>query len=105
MKLVQCSRPGAAARRCGRHKIAAAGARREFAQRVGARQGGGAAVFSRSRPVRKVVAAFEPELDILVFVPRGVRWKRLKSDGFDTAARNGLHLAVAELPLKFWADW
>jgi hypothetical protein len=55
--------------------------------------------------VRKVVAAFEPELDILVFVPRGVRWKRLKSDGFDTAARNGLHLAVAELPLKFWADW
>jgi glutamate/tyrosine decarboxylase-like PLP-dependent enzyme len=50
-------------------------------------------------------AAFQPELDIVCFVPRGdsvaevsARSRRI----FVAAAREDLHLAVAELPVRFW---
>ncbi len=53
----------------------------------------------------KFDAAFQPELDILVFVPRGDSIEEISAESrriFEAAARRGLHLAVAELPVKFW---
>ncbi len=50
-------------------------------------------------------AALEPELDIVCFVPRGESLQQISAKSrkvFDMAAREGLHLAVAELPVKFW---
>src|SRR5215471_6395401 len=49
--------------------------------------------------------AFEPELDILCFVPRGGSPKAVSAKSrqiFEQTAREGLHLAVAELPVKFF---
>jgi tyrosine decarboxylase/aspartate 1-decarboxylase len=51
------------------------------------------------------IAAFAPELDIVIFIPRAasVGEASIKSRNiFDAAARRGLHLAVAELPVNFW---
>lgn len=52
--------------------------------------------------------AFEPELDIVCFVPRGDSLAEVSAKSrsvFDAAAKAGLHLAVAELPVKFWRTW
>jgi len=53
----------------------------------------------------KFEPAFAPELDILCFVPTGdslseisIRSRRL----FEAVAQEGLHLALAELPIDFW---
>jgi tyrosine decarboxylase / aspartate 1-decarboxylase len=50
-------------------------------------------------------AAFRPELDILCFVPRGASLAEISARSrqiFAAAAREGLHLAIAELPVGFW---
>jgi tyrosine decarboxylase / aspartate 1-decarboxylase len=56
----------------------------------------------------KFAPAFEPELDIVVFVPNGGSLEEISAKSrriFDSTARQGLHLAVAELPVKFWGKW
>jgi hypothetical protein len=53
----------------------------------------------------KYVAAFEPELDIVIFIPRekSISAASVKSRKiFEAAASRKLHLALAELPVKFW---
>jgi hypothetical protein len=53
----------------------------------------------------KFQAAFEPELDILCFVPRGESLSEISAKSrriFESVASEGLHLAVAELPAKLW---
>jgi glutamate/tyrosine decarboxylase-like PLP-dependent enzyme len=55
----------------------------------------------------KFVTAFEPELDILVFVPKGDSIEQASAKSreiFAATAQEGLHLAVAELPVKFWSS-
>jgi len=50
-------------------------------------------------------AAFRPELDIVCFVPRGDSLAEISARSrriFAAAAREGLHLAVAELPVRLW---
>ena len=50
-------------------------------------------------------AAFRPELDIVCFTPRGDSLAEISASSrriFAAAAREGLHLAVAELPVRFW---
>jgi tyrosine decarboxylase/aspartate 1-decarboxylase len=54
----------------------------------------------------RFVAAFPPELDIVVFAPRAAKASEssdLSRKIFDAAARRNLHLAVAELPVSFFA--
>jgi tyrosine decarboxylase / aspartate 1-decarboxylase len=54
----------------------------------------------------RFVAAFPPELDIVVFAPRAAKASEsseLSRRIFDAAARSNLHLAVAELPVSFFA--
>jgi tyrosine decarboxylase / aspartate 1-decarboxylase len=50
--------------------------------------------------------AFPPELDIVVFAPRAAsvsQASELSRKVFNAAARKNLHLAVAELPIKFFS--
>jgi glutamate/tyrosine decarboxylase-like PLP-dependent enzyme len=103
---LECSRPGAAAAALwATQKLLPLARGGEFAN--GLEQGREAALrfFRAVESGGKFDAAFEPELDILVFVPKGDSLEEIsaKSRGiFEASARLGLHLAVAELPVKFW---
>src|SRR5207302_4178021 len=52
------------------------------------------------------VPAFEPELDILVFLPREATREKASVRSrktLATAAKHDLQLAIAELPSRFWS--
>jgi tyrosine decarboxylase / aspartate 1-decarboxylase len=105
---LECSRPGAAA--------AALWATQELLPLI--RGGGFAKGLEKGRDAalkfwqaieqsKTFVAAFEPELDILCFFPRGGSLAQISARSrriFEAAARSGLHLAVAELPIRFWKE-
>jgi glutamate/tyrosine decarboxylase-like PLP-dependent enzyme len=103
---LECSRPGAAAAALwATQKLLPLEKGGEFAK--GLEQGRNAAVklFEKVRADPRFVAAFAPELDIVVFAPRAgsvtassVLTRRI----FEAAAGRNLHLAVAELPILFW---
>ena len=105
---LECSRPGsAAAALWATQKLLPLVRGGDFAK--GLEMGRSAALkFWRAIEQSKTfAAAFAPELDILCFVPRGgclaeisARSRRI----FEAAARLGLHLAVAELPVHFWKE-
>src|SRR6266851_6264062 len=103
---LECSRPGAAAAALwATQKLLPLARGGEFA---GGLERGREAALQFFRAIEsngKLVTAFEPELDILVFVPKGDSIEQISAKSrriFETAAREGLHLAVAELPVKFW---
>ena len=53
------------------------------------------------------MTAFAPELDIVVFAPRAASVSEtsvLSRKMFEAAAKRGLHLAVAELPIRLWEE-
>jgi len=103
---LECSRPGAAAAALwATQKLLPLIRNGEFA--TGLQRGREAALqfFRTIESSRKFAAAFEPELDILVFVPHGDSIEEISAKSrniFAATARKGLHLAVAELPVKFW---
>ena len=103
---LECSRPGAAAAALwATQKLLPLRSGGEFAH--GLERGREAALkFHRAiENSGEFVAAFVPELDILVFVPRGDSLGDVSAksrDIFSVAARENLHLALAELPVKFW---
>jgi tyrosine decarboxylase / aspartate 1-decarboxylase len=105
---LECSRPGAAAAALwATQKLLPLVRGGEFAG--GLEKGREAALrFFRSiGRSGKFDAAFQPELDILVFVPKGDSIDEISTRSrriFEAAARRGLHLAVAELPVKFWSS-
>jgi tyrosine decarboxylase/aspartate 1-decarboxylase len=103
---LECSRPGAAAAALwATQKLIPLSIGGEFAR--GLERGREAALqFHRKlQEDGRFATAFEPELDILVFAPRSnslaessARSRRI----FEAAALRGLHLALAELPARFW---
>jgi tyrosine decarboxylase/aspartate 1-decarboxylase len=103
---LECSRPGAAAAALwATQKLLPLKRGGEFAR--GLERGREAALkFWRTMEGgEEFVAAFEPELDILCFVPRGDSLTEISAASrriFEAAARHGLHLAIAELPARFW---
>jgi tyrosine decarboxylase/aspartate 1-decarboxylase len=105
---LECSRPGAAAAALwATQKLLPLERGGEFAR--GLEEGREAALkFWRGLEAgEEFVAAFEPELDILCFVPRGDSLAEISAKSrsvFEAAARAGLHLALAELPVKFWKN-
>ena len=53
------------------------------------------------------ITAFEPELDILIFAPRAGSVKEISKRSreiFERAAKENLHLALAELPIRFFEE-
>jgi tyrosine decarboxylase / aspartate 1-decarboxylase len=105
---MECSRPGAAAAALwATQKLLPLVRDGEFAK--GLQRGREAALqfFRAIESSGKFDAAFEPELDILAFVPKGDSIEGISAKSrriFEIAARKGLHLAVAELPVKFWCS-
>jgi len=105
---LECSRPGAvAAALWATQKLLPLERDGEFAK--GLQRGREAALrfFRAIESSGEFDAAFEPELDILAFVPKGDSIEEISAKSrrvFETAAGKELHLAVAELPVKFWSN-
>ena len=105
---LECSRPGAAAAALwATQKLLPLTRGGEFAK--GLERGREAALqfFRWIESNEKFTPAFEPELDILAFVPHGKSLTEISTRSraiFDSTARSGLHLAVAELPVKFFTE-
>jgi len=103
---LECSRPGAAAAALWTTQrllpVAKGG---EFARGLERGRKAALELFEKVRTDKRFVPAFEPELDILVFAPRAATVSKASTMTrkiFDAAATRNLHLAVAELPVRFW---
>jgi len=103
---LECSRPGAAA-------VALWATQRlfplekggEFARMLERGRAAALALHAKLAADRRFLAAFPPELDIVVWMPRAgslSEASKLSRRIFDEAARRDLHLAVAELPAEFF---
>jgi tyrosine decarboxylase / aspartate 1-decarboxylase len=105
---LECSRPGAAAAGLwATQKLLPLKKGGEFAQGLERGRKAALALFGKLREDSRFVMAFAPELDIVVFAPRAA--SASESSGltrriFEAAAKRDLHLAVAELPVHFWAE-
>ena len=105
---LECSRPGAAAAGLwATQKLLPLKKDGEFAQGLERGRKAALALFGKLREDSRFVMAFAPELDIVVFAPRAA--SASESSGltrriFEAAAKRDLHLAVAELPVHFWAE-
>ncbi len=103
---LECSRPGAAAAALwATQKLLPLVRNGEFAKGLEAGREAALHFYRRMLKDGRFAPAFEPELDTIVFLPR--EESRKKASGrsrniFDAAAKRDLHLAVAELPLRFW---
>ncbi|GAC1633707.1 MAG: aminotransferase class V-fold PLP-dependent enzyme [Candidatus Acidiferrum sp.] len=103
---LECSRPGAAAAALwATQKLLPLVSGGEFSRGLEAGREAALRLYERMDGGEQFVPAFEPELDILVFLPREdslAGASRRSRQIFETAAKQGLHLAVAELPARFW---
>jgi tyrosine decarboxylase/aspartate 1-decarboxylase len=103
---LECSRPGAAAAALwATQKLLPLKKDGEFARGLERGRKSALAFFEKVKADSRFVTAFTPELDILVFAPRGESVSEssgLSRKIFEAAAKRNLHLAVAELPVHFW---
>jgi len=103
---LECSRPGAAAAALwATQKLLPLVRGGEFARALEFSRKAALMLFERLREDSRFMTAFAPELDIVVFAPRANSISEA-SEGtrriFEEAAKRGLHLAVAQLPVAFW---
>jgi len=105
---LECSRPGAAAAALwATQKLLPLTKKGEFARGLERGTKAARALFEKLRADSRFMTAFAPELDIVVFAPRGAsvsEASRLTRLIFEAAAKRQLHLAVAELPVQFWQE-
>src|SRR5207302_9769488 len=104
---LECSRPGAAAAALwATQRLLPLKKGSEFAWGLEHGRKAALALFEKLRTDARFVAAFPPELDIVVFAPRSASVSEasfLSRKIFEAAAKRDLHLAVAELPALFLA--
>jgi len=104
---LECSRPGAAAAALwATRQLLPLTRGGEFARGLEDCRSAALDLYARLVDDARFVAAFPPELDIVVFAPRAAsvsESSELSRKIFNAAARRNLHLAVAELPVKFFA--
>jgi tyrosine decarboxylase / aspartate 1-decarboxylase len=103
---LECSRPGAAAAALwATQRLLPLKKHGEFARGLERGRKSALALFDKLKADSRFVTAFTPELDILVFAPRGEsvsESSEMSRKIFEAAAKRNLHLAVAELPVHFW---
>jgi glutamate/tyrosine decarboxylase-like PLP-dependent enzyme len=103
---LECSRPGAAAVGLwATQRLLPLERGGEFARGLEASRDAALALYGRLREDRRFLAAFPPELDIVVWAVRAPTVgaaSDLARRVFDEAARRDLHLALAELPVAFF---
>ena len=104
---LECSRPGAAAAALwATRQLLPLTQGGEFARGLEDCRSAALDFYARLVDDARFVTAFPPELDIVVFAPRAAsvsESSELSRKIFNAAARRNLHLAVAELPVKFFA--
>jgi tyrosine decarboxylase/aspartate 1-decarboxylase len=102
---LECSRPGAAAVALwATQRLLPLKRGGEFAKGLEACRAAARELYGKVEGDGRFVTAFEPELDIVVFAARAEsvsESSKRSREIFEAAARRNLHLAVAELPLKF----
>src|SRR6266403_1507918 len=105
---LECSRPGAAAAALwATHSLLPLKKGGEFARGLERGRKAALALHQKLNMDERFVTAFAPELDIVVFAPNAVSVSEasaLSRKIFEAAARRDLHLAVAELPIRFWEE-
>ena len=105
---LECSRPGAAAAALwATQRLLPLEKGGEFAGGLERGRKAALALFGKLREDVRFVTAFSPELDIVVFAPKATSVSGasvLSRKIFEAAARRDLHLAVAELPIRFWEE-
>lgn len=103
---LECSRPGASAAAVwATQKLLPLKKGGEFAHGLESGRKAAVGLFHKVKTDSRFLTAFAPELDILVFAPRGdsvSETSALSRKVFESAAQRDLHLAVAELPIHFW---
>ncbi len=103
---LECSRPGAAAAALwATQRLLPLKKAGEFASALERGRKAALALFEKLRADARFVTAFAPELDIIVFAPKVSSVSEasiLSRKIFEAAAKHDLHLAVAELPIRFW---
>ena len=103
---LECSRPGAAAAALwATQRLLPLKKGGEFARGLERGRKAALALFDKLLADERFVTAFAPELDIVVFASKAARNSEasvLSREIFEAAARHDLHLAVAELPVRFW---
>ncbi len=105
---LECSRPGAAAAALwATQKLLPLVKAGEFARSLERSREAATALFRHLERSENFLPAFAPELDIVIFAARAgtaTESSALARRIFDSAARHDLHLAIAELPAKFWSE-
>jgi tyrosine decarboxylase/aspartate 1-decarboxylase len=105
---LECSRPGAAAAALwATQKLLPLKKGGEFAHGLECGRKAALALFEKVQADSRFIAAFAPELDIVIFLPRAASASAasmLTRRIFEAAALRDLHLAVAELPAAFWGE-
>jgi tyrosine decarboxylase/aspartate 1-decarboxylase len=103
---LECSRPGASAVGLwATQKLLPLVAGGDFAAMLSDSRAAAIALHERIRKDSNFVAAFAPELDIVVWAPRASsvsEASKIARSIFEEAARHHLHLALAELPVEFF---
>jgi tyrosine decarboxylase/aspartate 1-decarboxylase len=104
---LECSRPGAAAAALWTtQRLLPLERGGEFARGLERGREAALAFYERLEKDERFATAFAPELDIVIFALRAKSVSEasaLSRRIFDATARRNLHLAVAELPIAFWA--
>jgi len=103
---LECSRPGAAAVALwATQKLLPLVKGGRFAQMLSSTRAAALVLYDKLRADERFVTAFPPELDIVVWTPRAGRVSEASEIArliFAEAARQHLHLALAELPAEFF---
>jgi len=110
---LECSRPGAAAAALwATQKLLPLTKNGEFAEDLQKGIDTALAFYKKLRASDKFIPAFEPELDIVIFLPKPksstaqTSLTEISAESrriFEAAAAQNLHLALAELPAAFFA--
>jgi len=105
---LECSRPGAAAAALwATQRLLPLKKGGEFARGLERGRKAALALFEILSRDARFVTPFSPELDIVVFAPKAASAGEssvLSRKIFEAAAKRDLHLAVAELPIRFWEE-
>jgi tyrosine decarboxylase / aspartate 1-decarboxylase len=105
---LECSRAGAAAAGLwATQKLLPLSPGGEFAQGLERGREAALKLYEKVQNDERFVAAFIPQLDILVFAPRAASLSEVSAQSraiFTAAANHGLHLALAELPIAFFKE-
>jgi tyrosine decarboxylase / aspartate 1-decarboxylase len=103
---LECSRPGAAAVGLwATQKLLPLARGGAFARDLGRCRAAALGFYDRLRADPRFLTAFAPEMDIVVWMVRAdslTRSSDLARRIFEEAARRGLHLALADLPARFF---